>query len=226
MIFIIDKKGSLIDLESSASILPNELSSSLHVSEPRFYLYSHQRSHSPGERYNLFIYACPDASHPSTRMVYSTSKPTVAQDLTQLGLQIVKRLEVRGGDDVTEEKIEEEIGTNPSSSYGYASPPSPSPASKPLYGQTGLRSTSARTQLVGSSSPSSGRSYGQYGSSSPKSKPLGVALPSMKEASRYDKPSSIVAVAAPHPIYSLMASAKAPPSSTKKKVVLPPPGAW
>eukprot|EP01112_Ceratiomyxa_fruticulosa_P017693 TRINITY_DN5567_c0_g1_i1.p1 TRINITY_DN5567_c0_g1~~TRINITY_DN5567_c0_g1_i1.p1 ORF type:complete len:426 (+),score=74.47 TRINITY_DN5567_c0_g1_i1:384-1661(+) len=218
MRFIIDKKGSVIDLDHSASILPSELPSNLHISEPRFYLYSHQRS--SGERFSIFIYACPDASHPSTRMVYSTSKPTVAQDLIQLGIQVVKRLEVRGGDDVTEDKIEEELGTSTAAqSYSYSSGASSYGSSpKPLYSQSGLRSTGARTQLVGSSE---GRSYG-YGGSSPKSKPLGVALPSMKEATKYGKPSS---VAAPHPVYSLMAGAKAPPA-TKKKVVMPPPGAW
>jgi hypothetical protein len=42
-------------------------------------------------------------------MVYATSKPTVAQQISTLGFQIAKKLEVRDGADLTEAYLQSEL---------------------------------------------------------------------------------------------------------------------
>jgi len=99
----INSTNNAVDVVKSVSVSPSEVGDHLHKLEPRFYLYNYQQIRSPAHtKVNIFIYLCPDASAPQMRMVYSTSKPTVAQDITGLGIQFAKRIEIRGGDELAD----------------------------------------------------------------------------------------------------------------------------
>lgn len=69
----------------------------MHTSEPRFYLYKHQSQ-------NVFIYCCPDKSPAKLRMVYSTAKPGVAEQVGKSGISLAaKRVEIREGSELADE---------------------------------------------------------------------------------------------------------------------------
>jgi len=82
--------------------------------EPRFYVYAH----SPSA--NVFIYCCPDKSPQKLRMVYSTSKPQVATQVEQFGINLAKkRIEVTEGSELTSDYITSEISPAKYSSPGF-----------------------------------------------------------------------------------------------------------
>lgn len=78
-----------------------ELQKEINTAEPRFYVYKFGASFGEENRLSplistVFIYCCPEKSPAKLRMVYSTSKPTVADSISKLGLSIVgKRVRVR-----------------------------------------------------------------------------------------------------------------------------------
>jgi len=106
----INATADLVNVVSSKSVGAADLASAVTGKEPRFYLYTYQKIRSPGHaKANAFIYYCPDASPQNLRMVYATSKPTVAQQVSTSGFQIGKKLEVRDGSELTEEYLSTEL---------------------------------------------------------------------------------------------------------------------
>jgi twinfilin-like protein len=92
------------------SILITQLNQNIIATEPRFYVYLFQSNRGIQKESLVFIYCCPDKSPPKLRMVYSTAKPQVANQIEQLGLKLSKkRLEIREGSDLTEEFLNSEI---------------------------------------------------------------------------------------------------------------------
>jgi twinfilin len=91
------------------------LKSAMNNGEPRFYLYV-----SGGSKY--FVYSCPDNSPAKLRMVYSTAKPGLKQQIEQCGVRIAKTLEVRGADDISDDSFRSSVVQ----SSGYASHGRPS----------------------------------------------------------------------------------------------------
>eukprot|EP01113_Clastostelium_recurvatum_P034801 TRINITY_DN4767_c0_g1_i3.p1 TRINITY_DN4767_c0_g1~~TRINITY_DN4767_c0_g1_i3.p1 ORF type:complete len:479 (-),score=96.66 TRINITY_DN4767_c0_g1_i3:44-1402(-) len=194
-------------------------------SEPRFYLLRHN-----GQA--VFVYCCPDAAPPSTRMVYSTSKPTFAKDIEDFGITIGRKMEVRGAEDLADDAVRG--GAARSYAPSYASSSSSSSSSEPS-GSFGLRSTGLRDGLVEGRKATSPPA-------SPSGPPRGIGAGVMagkKSVGAQVLPRGPGSYGAPqvtgaHPVYGLMEKGShvhaAPTVSAgagvKKKIVMPPPGAW
>jgi len=94
----LNDNGSTVNAESSKSVSSlSQVATAIHTGEPRFYLYKHQSQ-------NVFIYCCPDKSPPKLRMVYSTAKPGVADQINKLGISLAaKKVEIREGSELNDE---------------------------------------------------------------------------------------------------------------------------
>jgi len=110
----IDNEKQGINAVNALSVT-DQLSSHISEAEPRFYVYRHQGT-------PVFIYCCPDKSPQKLRMVYSTSKPQVATQIQQLGINLAaKRMEVTEASEITPENISAAV--NPRPSYAANSAP-------------------------------------------------------------------------------------------------------
>lgn len=171
-------KADVVEHVQSKSVGGSELASNVKGAEPRFYLYSYQKIRSPGQpKAHAFIYYCPDSSPAPLRMVYATSKPTLAQQITALGLQVAKRLEIRDGTELTEEYLKSELFPSAASRLvaGSSLPPRlPSPANKPM----NIRPLSAKSSVVSSkSAPAPHPIYSLMNTDSPTSSKKRVVIP-------------------------------------------------
>jgi len=99
-----------ISASNSKMVPPSQLSKEIISSEPRFYLYSYG---VPVPK-NVYIYCCPEKSPPKLRMVYSTAKPAVADQLSKLGVTLAqKKIEISTPEDMTEEYLRGELTSSP-----------------------------------------------------------------------------------------------------------------
>lgn len=98
-----------IALDSSSTVTPATLSSTISSTEPRYSFYKHTDA-STSTSPIVFIYTCPSTSKVKERMVYSTSRNYVATEVAkQAGLSIEKKMEASDPDDISESAIEEEF---------------------------------------------------------------------------------------------------------------------
>jgi len=135
----VDESQSSIICGDSKNVDVSNISREMHTAEPRFYLYSSQ-SGKP----IVFIYSCPGKAPPKLRMVYSTSKPNVINQITQYGLNLAtKKIEITEGEDLLDELKEAQSSTTvkPSQMGGRGSMMTgrmiaPAPGSTPAFGGT------------------------------------------------------------------------------------------
>jgi len=80
-----------IEAKNPQNILVSAIKSNLVQNEPRFYVF--KSSGEPSPKYS-FIYCCPEKSPTKLRMVYSTSKNGVTDQLSSLGFNITSHSEV------------------------------------------------------------------------------------------------------------------------------------
>jgi len=93
----IDDKKQFVNATSEKSISETQLEQEIHKSEPRFYLYVKDSN-------KVFIYSCPDKSPTKLRMVYSTAKPSVADQIVKIGITLAgKRVEITTPTELAEE---------------------------------------------------------------------------------------------------------------------------
>jgi len=93
----IDEKKEFVNVTSEKSISATQLEQEIHTSEPRFYLYVKDSN-------KVFIYSCPDKSPTKLRMVYSTAKPSVAEQIGKIGITLAgKKVEITTPTELTEE---------------------------------------------------------------------------------------------------------------------------
>jgi len=99
---VVNKESkSEIDAPVAKLITAAELQKEIHTMEPRFYVYSQDQG---GVKTPIFIYCCPQKAPPKLRMVYSTTKPAVAEQLTKQGLNLApKKIEISDGEDLADE---------------------------------------------------------------------------------------------------------------------------
>jgi len=72
----------------------------LHKSEPQFYLYTFK------DNIPVLIYCCPEQGPTiKNKMVYSTCKATLAEQVLQCGFSDVKKLDIRGPEELTESEL-------------------------------------------------------------------------------------------------------------------------
>lgn len=96
------------------------LKARLTTTDPRFY-YLKQ-----GVGRSFFIYCCPDSSPSKLRMVYSTAKPSVKQQIESATSSKPKSLEIRSVEDLTPDAL----SSSHVASYGYTRPATPTTTPK------------------------------------------------------------------------------------------------
>jgi hypothetical protein len=141
-----------VDLKESKSISSQELNTHVRKTEPRFYIYK------VGIK-NVLIYCCPTKSATKLRMVYSTTKPSVIQELSRAGLELDKKLEFTEVDELSHTQITEEMNSVPryspsNNNNNNNKPPSVIPmgnAQHPVYGLMAKKSNSAGELKAGRS---------------------------------------------------------------------------
>lgn len=81
--------------KSEASQTGDDLASLISDSEPRFsvFVFDHSNKDGAEAKATFFIYTCPDKSKIKERMIYSTTKSTVADALKALGIENLKAIE-------------------------------------------------------------------------------------------------------------------------------------
>lgn len=92
----IDMRTERIVLDKSEALESGDgLAARISDSEPRFTVFVFAHSNKDGEEANatFFIYSCPDSSKIKEKMVYSTTKSTVADALKALGIENAKAIE-------------------------------------------------------------------------------------------------------------------------------------
>lgn len=72
-----------IDGVAAETVGAGQVASRLHSTEPRFTLYKYQSK-------AFLLYTCPDKSPQRLRMVYSTTKPSVAEQAGKHGVTVTK----------------------------------------------------------------------------------------------------------------------------------------
>jgi len=83
-----------IDTVLSKTISDNELAQNIDFSQPQFYLYDLGGN-------IILIYCCPDeGTNIRNRMVYSTCKAGLAEQIRSFGISVVKKFDIRSRDEV------------------------------------------------------------------------------------------------------------------------------
>ncbi|KAK2745372.1 Twinfilin-1 [Myotisia sp. PD_48] len=91
-------------VETESSILPNALSNLISNSKPQYTLYRH-----PDSSELMFIYTCPTGSSIKERMFHASSRAGVLAYAAQQGLKVSHRIEASSRDDITSDRLSEEI---------------------------------------------------------------------------------------------------------------------
>jgi len=87
------------------SVPVSQLSREINTSEPRFYILIYG---IPPK--NVFLYCCPDKSPQKLRMIYSTTKPAVVDQVNKLGVNLaVKKIEISDPEDLTDEFLRTQL---------------------------------------------------------------------------------------------------------------------
>lgn len=100
-----------IDCVNERNVSENDLANNITFNEPQFYLYNLNGS-------IILIYCCPeDGSNIKNRMVYSTCKATLADQIRKSGVPVVKKFDVRTKDEVNINNLKQEIARKVSSNF-------------------------------------------------------------------------------------------------------------
>jgi twinfilin-like protein len=85
-------------------VAPSDLASRIPSDKPSYTFY-----HYPSTSSIVFIYTCPGSSKIKERMVYATSKRSVLEVARLEGVEVAKRLEASGPEEVTAAMLQEEV---------------------------------------------------------------------------------------------------------------------
>ncbi|KAI9037826.1 epoxide hydrolase [Aspergillus affinis] len=96
---------------AESSIDPNAIQEQISTSSPRYAFY-----HYPDSEAVVFIYTCPSGSSIKERMLYASSRLYALQVAEDQGLKISKKIEASSADEVSGERLHEEV--NPSQNNG------------------------------------------------------------------------------------------------------------
>jgi len=113
----LDSPPTHIDVVTTKTVPPSELSSALDSCNPQFYLY-----HTDGNA--VLIYCCPDqvssegfSQTIKSRMVYSSCKASCAEAIKALGVPNVKKFDVRYPSELTESALAAHLRTKVASLF-------------------------------------------------------------------------------------------------------------
>jgi len=169
-----------IDTVTEKTVGENDLVNNITFQEPQFYLYNLNGN-------VILIYCCPDDNtNIKNRMVYSTCKATLADQIRQAGVPVVKKFDVRTKEEVNIQNLKEETarkasvnfratdsilrsGINPNKMTGRnaRSPPPDDDDSN----------ANIKSKLFTNDPPQGGSSYMLNPEKSPKKLPKGVVMP-------------------------------------------------
>ncbi|KAK1147121.1 Twinfilin-1 [Aspergillus melleus] len=96
---------------AGSGIDPNSVQEQISASSPRYTFY-----HYPDSEAVVFIYTCPSGSSIKERMLYASSRLYALQLAEDQGLKISKKIEASSADEVSGERLREEV--NPSQNNG------------------------------------------------------------------------------------------------------------
>jgi len=97
VVLSVDSNESIISPDAK-KVDASRITAEVSINEPRFYLYT------PVGKSTVFIYSCPSKSAPKSRMVYSTSKPNVVNQVTNYGINLAPRkIEITDSEDLVDE---------------------------------------------------------------------------------------------------------------------------
>jgi len=103
--FGIDISTESLELNfSDPNVSPSELASRIPSGKPSYTFYRY-----PSTSTALFIYTCPPSSKIKERMVYASSSRSVQEIARLEGVEVAKRLEAGGPEEMTEERLREEV---------------------------------------------------------------------------------------------------------------------
>jgi twinfilin-like protein len=101
-----DPPSETLQLVSTSSASPSQLSTAIDKSEPRFSFYRHDDP----EHSIVFISTCPSGAKIKERMLYAASRANVISlAQSEGGLKVSKRIEATNPEEVTEQVIAEEF---------------------------------------------------------------------------------------------------------------------
>jgi len=93
---MIDDSKENVVAESAKTISNADLKREIIMNEPRFYIYAKTPNNY------VFIYCCPEKSPPKLRMVYSTSKPSMIDQIVKKGFTLAKKAEITDSNEIDE----------------------------------------------------------------------------------------------------------------------------
>jgi len=132
---VVEGDKSSISSTDAKKIESSTASSEIHKSEPRFYILT-QFGKQP-----VFIYSCPGISPPKLKMVYSTSKSNIINQITQYGINLApKKIEITDPSDLNDE-LKDAQTVRPKSIAMTGRMIQPAPGSTPALGGTVKAST-------------------------------------------------------------------------------------
>ncbi|KAK4970543.1 Twinfilin-1 [Elasticomyces elasticus] len=104
----IDTQSEAICLVSSTpSVSPSALSTTIFSSDPRYSFYRYPTGDSTSA--TIFIYTCPSTSKIKERMIYASSKQMFLNLVKEKGIEVTKRLEATGPDEISEDVLRAEF---------------------------------------------------------------------------------------------------------------------
>ncbi|KAG4073122.1 hypothetical protein HA402_002511 [Bradysia odoriphaga] len=109
--FNIDLQAEQVNLVKAANVELDRLPKEVPSDAARYHLYLFKHTHEGDYLESIvFIYSMPGYSCPvKERMMYSSVKATFCETIHKLGLDIVKRLEIDSGAELTEEFLQDEL---------------------------------------------------------------------------------------------------------------------
>ncbi|CAG7922123.1 unnamed protein product [Penicillium olsonii] len=103
----------IILADSKTSVEASAVASHISSSSPRYTFY-----HYPGSDVVVFVYTCPSGSSIKERMLHASSRRNAITVAEQEGHKILKKIEASGPDEITDERLQEEV--NPPRDQGPA----------------------------------------------------------------------------------------------------------
>lgn len=109
--FRIDIEEEIIHLVCAENITLQKLPSKIPIDSGRYHLYKFKHTHEGDYMENfVFIYSMPGYRCPiKERMLYSSCKNPLTDTISNLGLEIAKKLEIDSGDELTEKYLYDEL---------------------------------------------------------------------------------------------------------------------
>ncbi|CAP96845.1 Pc21g19480 [Penicillium rubens Wisconsin 54-1255] len=95
---------TIVLADSQSGVEANSVATHISSSSPRYSFY-----HYPGSDVVIFVYTCPTGSSIKERMLHASSRRNAITVAEQEGLKIEKKIEASGPDEITGDRLQEEV---------------------------------------------------------------------------------------------------------------------